>query len=142
MYFMANRIKLHGTTAPTFQVGLNGATLSSAAVTQPYSLVLPPALGTDGQSLVIDSNGNLVFNNVGPNIVEGPYIAWVATAGQTDFTDANLLLYVSQSQLMIFRNGILMMPQEYTLSGDTLTISTVVSANDDIEIPSKTILAS
>ena len=139
---MANRIKLHGTTAPTFQVGLKGATLSSEQVTAPYSLVLPPDLGTDGQALLINSSGNLVFGNVAPSIIEAPYISWIATAAQTDFTDVDLALYSNESQLTVFRNGILMMPDEYTLSGDTLTVSTVVSAGDDLEIPSKIILAS
>ena len=134
---MANRIRLSGTTNPTFQVGLRGVTLSSEAVTQPYTLVLPPALGTDGQALLIDSTGNFIFGDVASDIAEVPYISWVATDGQTVFTDANLALYTSETQLTVFRNGVLMMPQEYTLSDDTLTVSTVVSAGDDLEIPSR-----
>ena len=57
-------IKLNGTSANSFQVGLQGATISSEAVTAPYTLTLPPSLGSDGQALLLNSSGNLVFGNV------------------------------------------------------------------------------
>jgi hypothetical protein len=63
---MANKIKLAGTTVPSFKVGLQGATISSESVTTPYSLVLPPELGTSGQVLVLDSSGNLAFIDSAP----------------------------------------------------------------------------
>ena len=130
-------IKLNGTSANSFQVGFNGATISSEEVTSPYSLTLPPALGTEGQALLLDSSGNLVFGDVAADITEVPYISWIATDGQTIFTDANLALYTDESQLTVFRNGVLMRPEEYTLSGDTLTISTYLPVDDEIEIPSR-----
>ena len=69
---MANRIKLSGTTVPSFQVGLQGATISSEAVTSSYTLTLPPQLGEDGQVLVTDEFGNLNWSTeVGPQGPQG-----------------------------------------------------------------------
>lgn len=135
---MANRIKLHGTTASTFQVGLRGATLSSESVTTPYSLVLPPTIGSQGDTLVLDENGHLQFDSITGRVVNVPYIAWTATTnGQTEFTSSLLAQYPAGTELTIFRNGILMAPSEYSYSGSVLTVYTVVSVGDDIEIPSR-----
>lgn len=137
-------IKLNGTSSQSFQVGLQGATISSEEVSSPYSLVLPPALGTVGQALILDANTNLVFGNVssGGSVTNVPYIDWVAsTDGQTQFVDEELSQYPSGTELTIFRNGVLMHPEEYSVSGNTLTVSTYVSADDEIEIPSRGITA-
>ena len=135
---MANRIKLHGTTANTFQVGLRGATLSSESVTTPYSLVLPPEIGSTGDALVLDENGHLKFDAITGRVVNVPYISWSATSdGQTTFTSPILGQYPAGTELTIFRNGILMSPSEYSYSGNVLTVYTMVSVGDDIEILSK-----
>jgi hypothetical protein len=135
---LANRIKLHGTTAPIFQVGLKGATLSSEQVTVPYSLVLPPTIGSQGDTLVLDENGHLQFDSITGRVVNVPYIAWTATSdGQTEFTSTVLGQYPAGTELTIFRNGILMAPAEYSYSGTVLTVYTMVSVGDDIEIPSR-----
>lgn len=135
---MANRIRLAGTTNPTFQVGLRGTTLSSEAVTTPYTLVLPPTIGVQGDTLVLDENGHLQFDVAAPRIVNVPYISWSATStGQTEFTSSLLAQYPAGTDLMIFRNGVLMAPSEYTYSGSVLTVYTLVTVGDDIEIPSR-----
>lgn len=135
---MANRIKLHGTTAPTFQVGLKGATLSSESVTAPYSLVLPPTIGAQGDTLVLDENGHLKFDAITGRVVNVPYISWSATSdGQQQFVSPLLGQYPAGTDLMVFRNGVLMAPSEYSYSGNLLTVYTLVSLGDDIEIPSR-----
>lgn len=130
-------VRLNGTSANSFQVGLQGASISSEAVTNPYTLTLPPALGTDGQALLLDASGNLVFGDVSSGIVNVPYISWVATAGQSVFTSSDLALYPAGTELTVFRNGVLMLPEEYSLAGDTLTVTTYVAAGDVLEIPSR-----
>lgn len=135
---MAHKIKLHGTTANTFQVGLRGATLSSESVTTPYSLVLPPEIGGAGDALVLDENGNLKFDAITGRVVNVPYISWTATSdGQTTFTSPILGQYPAGTDLTIFRNGVLMSPAEYSYTGNVLTVYTIVSVGDDIEILSK-----
>jgi hypothetical protein len=135
---MANRIKLHGTTAPTFQVGIKGATLSSESVTTPYSLVLPPTIGSQGDTLVLDENGHLQFDTITGRVINVPYIAWTATStGQQQFTSSLLAQYPAGTDLMVFRNGVLMSPSEYSYSGPLLTVYSLVTVGDDIEIPSR-----
>jgi hypothetical protein len=67
---MSNRIRLNGTTANSFQIGLKGAGFSSSEVTTPYTLKLPAELGTDGQFIQTDANGNLSFANIDTNKIE------------------------------------------------------------------------
>lgn len=135
---MANRIRLAGTTNPTFQVGLRGTTLSSEQVTVPYSLILPPTIGSQGDVLVLDENGHLQFDSITGRVVNIPYISWSATSnGQTIFVSSLLAQYPAGTELTIFRNGVLMSPSEYSYSGNTLTINSYINIGDDIEIPSR-----
>jgi hypothetical protein len=62
---MANKIKLAGTSSNTFSVGLQGATISSNAVSTPYTLTLPANTGTNTQVLTTDGTGNLSWTNAG-----------------------------------------------------------------------------
>jgi hypothetical protein len=56
---MANRIKLAGTTANAFQIGLKGPILGSNNVTTGYQLNLPANVGANAQVLTTDGLGNL-----------------------------------------------------------------------------------
>jgi len=100
--------------------------------------------GSNAQVLTTDGAGNLSWSTPtgGDSVTEVPYISWTTTEGETTFTDANLELYTSESQLLVFRDGVLMTPDEYSLSGDTLTISTYLPANNNIEIPSRGVAVS
>lgn len=60
---MANRIKLNGTTANSFTIGLNGVTLNTANV-GPYQLNLPANTGSNNQVLTTDGTGNLTWTTV------------------------------------------------------------------------------
>ena len=62
---MANKIKLAGTSSNTFSVGLQGATISSNAVSTPYTLTLPADVGMNTQVLMTDGTGNLTWTNSG-----------------------------------------------------------------------------
>jgi hypothetical protein len=59
---MANRIKLAGTTANAFTIGLNGVTLNAANI-GPYQLNLPANVGANAQVLTTDGLGNLSWAN-------------------------------------------------------------------------------
>jgi hypothetical protein len=56
---MANRIKLAGTSANAFQIGLKGPILGSNNVTSGYQLNLPANVGANAQVLTTDGTGNL-----------------------------------------------------------------------------------
>lgn len=58
---MAYRIKLHGTTLPTFDVGINKVTLNSGAVVAPYTWTFPVDAGVAEQVLKTDGAGNLYW---------------------------------------------------------------------------------
>lgn len=55
---MANKIKLAGTTANAFTIGLTGVTLNAANI-GPYQLNLPANVGANAQVLTTDGTGNL-----------------------------------------------------------------------------------
>ena len=59
---MANRIKLAGTTANAFQIGLKGPILNSNNVTTGYQLNLPANVGANAQVLTTDGLGNLSWS--------------------------------------------------------------------------------
>ena len=61
---MGNRIKLNGTTANAFQIGLKGPILSSNNVTSEYQLNLPANVGNNNQYLRTDGTGNLSWATV------------------------------------------------------------------------------
>jgi hypothetical protein len=87
-------------------------------------------------------NGNVVLSGNGAWIdvaKKAPYIEWDATVsgtGQT-FTNGNLSLYGDKTDVSLFRNGVLVSPSDYSLSGNNLTISTLVSSGDNLEVISK-----
>jgi hypothetical protein len=94
---------------------------------------------TVGDDIEIPSRG---ITDNGGEPTDVPYISWTATVdGQTQFVSTTLSQYPVGTSLVVYRNGILMSPSEYTIQGNTLTVSTFVYDGDDIEIPSKTILA-
>lgn len=90
---MAHIIKLNGTSANSFQVGLRGASISSEAVTNSYTLTLPPAIGTNGQALLLNSGGNLVFGNVasGATANFANFAGNVTVAAQANITSVGTL---------------------------------------------------
>lgn len=61
---MANKIKLAGTTANAFQIGLQGVTLNAAPATSAYQLNLPANVGSSNQYLKTDGTGNLSWATV------------------------------------------------------------------------------
>jgi hypothetical protein len=98
---MANKIKLAGTTSNSFQIGLQGITLSSNRATAPYSLNLPANTGSTSQVLIIDSQGNLdwsnsainagtVTTNAQPNITSLGILANLSITGNANIGNVNI----------------------------------------------------
>jgi hypothetical protein len=51
------RIKLNGTTLPTFDIGLSKFTFDTAAISSPWTLTLPAGPGAAGYVLSTDGSG-------------------------------------------------------------------------------------
>jgi hypothetical protein len=62
---MANRIKLAGTTANTFDIGINLLSLSATQVSTPYTLLFPGNVGSANTFLKNDGTGNLSWSTAG-----------------------------------------------------------------------------
>ena len=65
-------------------------------------------------------------------------LKYVATAGQTAFTGADsagfTLSIAPTSNVRVFLNGVLMDTTEYTLTANTVTLTTGATANDEVVI--------
>lgn len=61
---MANRIKLAGTTATSFDIGINKLSLSATQVNSPYTLTFPSNVGTNNTYLKNDGTGNLSWTTI------------------------------------------------------------------------------
>jgi hypothetical protein len=87
-------------------------------------------------SQVLDGNGQWAAKQV-----QAPYIEWsvLSNGNNQSFTNANLSYYTTNSQLSLFRNGVLVAPAEYTLLGNTITINTYMLAGDNLDVIAKTV---
>lgn len=80
---MANRIKLAGTTATSFDIGINRLSLSASQVVSPYTLTFPANVGTANTFLRNDGNGNLTWSTAGSanSIENGTSNVKIASSG-------------------------------------------------------------
>lgn len=62
---MSYRIKLNGTTLPTFDIGLSKFTFDTAAISSPWTLTLPAGPGAPGFVLSTDGAGATSWVAVG-----------------------------------------------------------------------------
>jgi hypothetical protein len=87
-------------------------------------------------SQVLDGSGQWAAKQV-----QAPYIEWsvLSNGNNQSFTNANLSYYTTNSQLSLFRNGVLVAPAEYTLLGNTITINTYMLAGDNLDVIAKTV---
>jgi len=63
------------------------------------------------------------------------YFTAPTTGNNQQFSDPTLSLYSSNVDVTLFLNGVLLENQFYTLSGDTLTVTTDITVGDSIDIP-------
>lgn len=82
---MANKIKLHGTTANSFDIGLNKQTFNATGLTSPRVWNLPDSNGTLGNALTTDGAGNLSWASSSSD----PYVPLVIGVGDTFTVPAN-----------------------------------------------------
>jgi hypothetical protein len=161
--YLSNNSVILGATTLSSDGGLkiDGAT----AVTAPNNTitignVVANALSGDGSNI-----SNIAFANVsgagniatidlsgdGAQVLAGdgtwvsvlptniPYMEWTATANDTNqvFTNANLTSYSLQTEISLFRNGVLVLPEEFTLSGNAITVFSYVETGDILSVLSK-----
>lgn len=95
--------------------------------------------GTSGQVLTTDGNGTLSWTDSGSGFVTIPAINFVAptTANNQSFSNVELLNYVSNTDVTLFLNGSLLDSGFYTLTGDTITITTPIDTGDSVDIISR-----
>jgi len=113
-------------------------TISGSNITFSIPLYASESIDIAASAAAGNGGGNIIPN------VSAPYIEWaVATsaAGQT-FTNPNLSLYADKSDLSLFRNGVLISPSDYSLSGNSITVSTFLAAGDNLEVISKLVSGS
>jgi hypothetical protein len=92
------------------------------------NITLTPSTGTG--IVTINATG-------GANVEAIPAIYFTApiTGNNQTFSNAELLKYVSNANITLFLNGSLLENEFYTLTGDTLTVTTLIQAGDSIDLP-------
>ena len=96
--------------------------------------------GTDG-NLTLPSNSSAInyangapFGGSTAAAVPAIYFTATATGNNQTFSNTYLAAYTSNTDITLFYNGALLDSDFYTLSGDTITVTTPVSIGDSINI--------
>ena len=91
--------------------------------------------GAAGQFLQTDGLGNLQWANVvSSNAIPAIYFEAPQAGGNQTFSNSYLSSYGSNTDITLFLNGALLENDFYTLSGNTLTVTTVLEAGDTINV--------
>jgi hypothetical protein len=92
--------------------------------------------GNSGEVLTTDGTGNLSWSVGGSTTAVVPAIYFTATSTGNNQTFSNIYIaaYTSNTDITLFYNGALLDSDFYTLSGDTITVTTPVNAGDSIDI--------
>lgn len=91
--------------------------------------------GNANSVLLTDGTGNLSWRDV-TNYAAVPRMEFQvlsAGAGQS-FTNANLAVYPDSTYATVFRNGVLMDPTDYVISGTSITFPIVLEVGESIDI--------
>jgi hypothetical protein len=97
--------------------------------------------GSNGQVLGTDGTGNLSWVNGGSgnvsNIASISSIHFDVTvnANNQTFVNSTLVNYPSNAIMSLFRNGVLVNPTNYELSGNTLIVNLPLFVGDNLDIP-------
>jgi hypothetical protein len=138
-----------GGNANTGNITFANTTISTANTLSNITISTYDTANSITNNWVFDATGNLIlpsntasinYANGAPygggsgNIVPAIYFTAPTTGNNQTFTDANLLQYSSNTDITLFYNGTLLEYSYYTLSGDTLTVTTPIQAGDSIDI--------
>lgn len=138
-------------TANTGNITFANTTLSTAATLSNITLSTYDTANSITSNWVFEPNGNLTLpsNTSSINYANGapygggnasimaiPAVYFTApiTGNNQTFSNINLGLYASNTDLTVFYNGVLLENDLYTLAGDVLTVNTIVQAGDSIDI--------
>ena len=90
--------------------------------------------GSARQAILTDGTGNLSFGNA-VTAIEPVYFTAPISGNNQSFSNVVLGGYSNDSTYMsVYRNGALLDNTYYTLSGDTLTVNTLLAATDSISV--------
>ena len=93
--------------------------------------------GTVGQVLTTDGTGNLSWSaGGGGSVISIPSVYFTATAtgNNQSFSNPILSQYSANTDMTVFYNGTLLEDGFYTLSGDTITVNTILYPGDSVDI--------
>lgn len=91
--------------------------------------------GANGNVLTTDGNGVLSWGAGSAGVaIPAVYFVAPATGNNQTFSNTVLASYTSNTDITLFFNGALLENDAYTLSGDTLTINTPLTAGDSIDV--------
>lgn len=91
--------------------------------------------GASGQFLQTDGTGNLTWANVATsNAIPAIYFQANSVGNNQQFSNSYLTGYSSNTDITLFLNGSLLENEFYTLSGNTLTITTSLDVGDSIDV--------
>lgn len=92
--------------------------------------------GNPGEVLTTDGFGNLSWGAGGTtgNAILQPIIKFEANAAGNNqsFTDANLATFIDGNYAAVYINGVMQLPDSYTINGNTLTINNNLLANETV----------
>lgn len=91
--------------------------------------------GLGGQYLKRDPNGSLVWGNV--DTINGqPSIHWAVSqdGNSQQFVDGNLINFLNNNYVSLFRNGLLVETDNYSIIDNTLTVNVQLYSGDDLDI--------
>ena len=122
-------------TTADLTVFYNGALLDDFYTLSGSTLTVNIPLTTGDSIDVIRQFANTT--TVYPQFVAIPSVYFVAptTGNNQSFINTTLSNYGSAADLTVFYNGTLLEEQYYSLTGDTLTVNTILRAGDTIDIP-------
>jgi hypothetical protein len=87
--------------------------------------------------LETDGSGNLnwvALPNVATATTEYISFSVVSTGNNQTFTNANLAVYANSNVMAVFKNGVNLEPNQYSISGSILTISILLNTGDSIDV--------
>lgn len=115
--------------------GITGVTSDGVGVTVANANIHITG-GSAGEVLTTDGAGNLSWSAGGTSGAVVPAIYFTATADGNNqtFSNAYIAAYTSNLDITLFYNGALLDSDFYTLSGDTITITTPINTGDSIDI--------
>lgn len=91
--------------------------------------------GTPGQYIKANLDGNLVWGNIDQTNGK-PSIHWTVPVdgNNQQFVGGNLIAFLSNAYTSVFRNGVLVEQDDYTITNNILTVNAYMYAGDSLDV--------